>query len=443
MSTVCVHGLGYIGLPTAAMMANYDHTVAGYDTDPDLRSRLRSGEIRLDEPGLRAFVTQAVESGRLEIVDEPTAAKYHVICVPTPFDEEALAADLGAVRAAGEAVADRLRRGDTVILESTVPPGTTTDVLGPILESGGGSGSEAESVRDGLTAGEDFALVHCPETVLPGNIITELTENDRIVGGVNGLSTESAVRLYGSFVDGEIRSVADPTVAEFVKLIQNTFRDVNIALANEVAKLAAEHGVDSRAAIELANAHPRVNLHQPGPGVGGHCLPIDPWFLAGDSAEADLIETARAVNDGMSGHVIRLLRAELGDLSGRTIAVLGAAYKPNVGDTRMSPGLKLARELRHGERERPAAAADGGAEPDPPEIAVHDPHVTDPTLDLVGLEAATADADAVVVATGHDEFAALDPEPVSERMAGGVAVDAVDVLDPDAWRDAGFSLRRI
>lgn len=438
-NTVCVHGLGYIGLPTATMMANYDHQVFGYDTDPEVRSRLRDGEIHLDEPGLRAFVTQARESGQLEIVDEVPEAKYHVICVPTPFDEETKTADLEYVRSAGRAVAECVRPGDTVILESTVPPGTTNDVLQPILE------------ESGFFAGDDFALVHCPETVLPGNIIAELRENNRIIGGVNGVSTESAVRLYDSFVEGEIRTVSDPTTAEFVKLIQNTFRDVNIALANEIAKLAADYGIDSRESIALANSHPRVDIHQPGPGVGGHCLPIDPWFLGHDSEELDLVATARAVNDGMADYVIELLGEELGDLADRKIAILGVAYKGNVSDTRMSPGLKLARELHHSSETRMTATDGGSADDrgfrgesaDYPTVAIHDPHVTDPTVERSCLDAATTDADAVVIATDHDEFEDLDPAACRERMAGTTVVDTKAILDRSAWRDEGFTVRRI
>lgn len=430
MSTVCVHGLGYIGLPTAAMMANYDHQVYGYDTAPEIRSRLRDGDIHLEEPGLRAFVTQAVESGNLEIVDEVTEAKYHVVCVPTPFDAETKTPDLEYVKSAGSAVSDRVRQGDTVILESTVPPRTTVDVFQPIVEA------------SGLAAGTDFALVHCPETVLPGNIITELRENNRIIGGVNGLSTESAVRLYESFVDGGIHTVSNPTVAEFVKLIQNTFRDTNIALANEIAKLSADYGIDSRETIELANSHPRVEIHQPGPGVGGHCLPIDPWFLGQESDELDLVARARAVNDGMSEYVIELLREELETLADRRIAILGVAYKGNVGDTRMSPGLKLASEIRHGITEEPPRAADGG-DRNGPEVRIHDPNVTDSQLDLLGLERAITDADAAVITADHDEFESFTPDRFRDRMSGSVVIDTKAVLDPDAWGGAGFSFRRI
>ena len=430
MSTVCVHGLGYIGLPTATIMANYDHEVYGYDAAPEVRSRLRDGDIHLDEPGLRAFVTQALESDQLEITDDVVAAKYHVICVPTPFESETKTADLSYVEAAGRAIVDQLRHGDTVILESTVPPGTTEEALRPILE------------ESGLSAGDDFALVHCPETVLPGNIIAELRENNRIIGGVNGVSTESAVRLYATFVEGEIRTVPNPTMAEFVKLIQNTFRDANIALANEIAKLAADYGLDSREGIELANSHPRVDILQPGPGVGGHCLPIDPWFLGQSSSELDLIAKAREVNDGMSGYVIELLREELGELAGQRIAVLGVAYKGNVGDVRMSPGLKLAHELQHGDRPREMAAADGGT-PTPPEIRLHDPNVDDPTLELMDLETATTGANAAVVTTDHDAFEAFDPEAFRERMADPVVIDTKAILEPAAWKREGFTVRRI
>ena len=427
MSSVCVHGLGYIGLPTAAMLANYGHEVYGYDVDEEITTTLRNGDVHLDEPGLRAFVTQALESEQLEIIDEVVPAKYHIICVPTPFDEETKAADLSYVREAGRELAPLLREGDTVILESTVPPGTSVDELRPILET------------SGLVAGDDFALGHCPETVMPGNIITELRENNRILGGVNGVSTESAARLYESFVNGTIHTTSDPTVAEFVKLIQNTYRDVNIALANEIARLAADYGIDSRESIALANEHPRVDILQPGPGVGGHCLPVDPWFLGANSDALEVVATARRVNDGMTGFILDLLREELDGMDETKIAVLGVAYKGNVSDTRMSPGLKLSRELA--QSEAVTVVTDGGA-PDC-EVAIHDPHVTDPTLDLSDLDTATSDADAIVLTTDHDEYEALDPSSLRERMAGNVVIDTKGVLDAGKWRDAGFTVRRI
>lgn len=433
MSTICVHGLGYIGLPTAAMFANYDHTVYGYDTSEQIVTQLERGEIHIDEPGLRAFVTQALESGNLQITDEVVPAKYHAICVPTPFDTTTKKADLSYVESAAEAIVPHLRTGDTVILESTVPPGTTVELLPPILE------------RSGLDAGSDFALVHCPETVLPGNIITELQQNDRIIGGVNGVSTEAAMRLYESFVEGEIRMTADATTAEFVKLIQNTFRDANIAIANEIAKLAHDYGVDSREAIELANAHPRVDLHQPGPGVGGHCLPIDPWFLGQNSDRLDLIAHARTVNDGMVDYVIDLVEEGLGTLAGKRVAIMGVAYKGNVDDTRMSPGLALARQLQKRETTTgDAIAADGGVDGDsPPEIRLHDPHVEDQTIDLQPLETALQGVDAVVFATDHDEYAELSPDVVPAEPDGRLVVDTKGILDEREWRESDHTLVRI
>jgi len=428
MSSVCVHGLGYIGLPTAAMLANYDHTVFGYDTNESIRERLRRGEVHLDEPGLRAFVTQAIESEQLEITDEVVAAKYQIICVPTPFDADEKTATLDYITDAARALGPKLREGDTVILESTVPPGTTATELQPILE------------ETGLDAGDDFALVHCPETVLPGNIITELRENNRLIGGVNGVSTESAVRLYESFVNGDIRTTSDPTAAEFAKLIQNTYRDVNIALANEVARLAHDYDIDARDVIELANEHPRVELLQPGPGVGGHCLPIDPWFLGVNSDQLDLIERARAVNDSMTEFVTDLLRTALGELVDCKVAVLGVAYKANVDDTRMSPGLKLARELGH-TKEMPVAT-DGGTAAGI-DVSLHDPHVADPTLDLSELDDAIENADAVVIATDHDEYESLDPQWFADQMTGTAIVDTRGCLDTDQWRQAGFTVQRI
>lgn len=405
MNTVCVHGLGYIGLPTAAMLANHDNTVVGYDVSDAIVSQLESGEIHIDEPGLRAFVTQALESGNLEVNGTVVPSKYHMICVPTPFEEESKQANLEYIRDAGETLAPHIREGDTVILESTVPPGTTTDVLRPLLE------------KSGLEAGSDFSLVHCPETVLPGNIITELQQNDRIIGGINDISTETAVHLYESFVEGDIYQTNART-AEFVKLIQNTYRDTNIGLANEIAKIANEYEVNAHEAIQLANNHPRVDLLNPGPGVGGHCLPIDPWFLTQAYDQESLIERAREVNDGMIEYVIQRLEEPLGSLEGSLIAIFGVAYKGNIADTRQSPGLALARTLQ----ERGDVS-----------VTLFDPHVSDQTLNIVSAQEATTGSDAIVIMTDHDEFARLDPESLTREMDKTVVFDTKDVLDQEAW----------
>ncbi|WP_435065515.1 nucleotide sugar dehydrogenase [Halobaculum sp. EA56] len=430
MSSVCVHGLGYVGLPTAAMLANYGHSVVGYDVDEDLVEDLQEGRITVDEPGLRAFVTEALNSENLRVTDEVRPSKYHIIAVPTPFDHETKTADLSYIEAAGETIQQHLRPGDSVLLESTVPPGTTVQTLQPVLE------------QSGLEAGEDFALIHCPETVLPGNIITELRENDRIIGGVNGVSTEAAVRLYDSFVEGDIHTTTDATTAEFVKLIQNTYRDTNIALANELARVAHDYDIDSREAIQLANEHPRVELHQPGPGVGGHCLPIDPWFLGQNSDELDLISTARSVNDSMTDYVIELVESNLDGLAGKQVAILGVAYKGNVDDVRNSPGLAIARQLQDTAAEVPRSVSPDGGDPTVT-VRLNDPHVEDQTLDLQSLDNATQAVDAVVITTDHDAYTEIDAERLAERMAGDLVVDTKAIVDRHAWKQAGLDVIQI
>lgn len=439
MTDICVHGLGYIGLPTAAMFANHGYDVVGFDVDEDIRRMLRSGDVHIQEPELQSFVDEAISTGHLTVSADVPAADVHAICVPTPLDEETKSPGLQYVTAAGEAISQVLRPGDTVLLESTVPPGTTRTTLCPVLE------------RSGLTAGVDFSVAHCPETVLPGNVITELRQNDRIVGGIDAQSADVAARLYESFVEGDIHTTDDATTAEFVKLVQNTFRDTNIALANELAKVAHDYDIDSREAIRLANEHPRVNVHHPGPGVGGHCLPIDPWFLGHDSDSLELVEHARDVNERMTDYVVEWLTEALDGLDGTKIAVLGVAYKGGVGDTRMSPGLSLARELQgatdgselQGATDRPdrAVTPDGGTSE--VDVAVHDPHVTDQTLDLVPLEDALDGADGLVVTTDHAAFESIDPQRARELMDGQVVVDTHALLPTEEWAASGFDVRTI
>ncbi len=425
MSSVCVHGLGYIGLPTAAMLADSGHDVVGYDVDEELLDRLERGEVSIDEPGLDEFVERAL-AGSLSVSCDAVPAEYHLICVPTPLNGDR--ADLSYVEAAGETVATVLREDDTVILESTVPPGTTVDILAPILEG------------SGLSVGE-FSLAYSPETVLPGNVMAELRATDRAVGGIDETSVERTGELYESFVEGELRTTTDPTLCEFVKLIQNTYRDVNIALANEIAMIAADYGLDSREAIALANHHPRVDLHQPGPGVGGHCIPIDPLFLGQHSENLDLIERARAVNDGMAEYVTDLLETHLGSLAGATVAILGVAYKGNVADARESPGLRLAEVLQTRTRATQTTGSGGGEAA--VDVRLHDSHVTDQRFALSPLEEALSGADAVVVATDHDEYRELNPTEVATHLDGEIIIDAKGLLDAAAWEAAGLTVIRL
>jgi UDP-N-acetyl-D-mannosaminuronic acid dehydrogenase len=413
---ICVHGLGYVGLPMAAVLANSGYEVDGFDADPDCRKSLEEATPDLEEPDLDRFVKRALDDG-LNIVPEPTAADFHVICVPTPYDKNLDRTDLSYVEAAAEAIAERLQEGDTVVLSSTVPPGTTAGLLREVLE------------RSGLSAEYDFVVGYSPETVLPGNTLTELRENDRIVGTVGGQSTDRIVTLYDSFVSGDIRT-ADATTAEFVKLIQNAYRDTNIAFANEVAKLAHEFGINSRKAITMANEHPRVDILRPGPGVGGHCIPIDPLFLTHGNDIPMLIETARTINDGMPEFVTKLLEAAVGELGGMAVTLLGVAYKGGVSDARETPSLAIVKEL---------------LERDVGEIRLTDPYVDGDYIDyeLSSLKGSLDGSDAAVLVTDHPEYGALSPEMFADRMRGKVMLDTRAMLDRVRWEKAGFDVYQL
>jgi UDP-N-acetyl-D-mannosaminuronic acid dehydrogenase len=425
MTTLSVHGLGYVGLPTAALFANNGFTVHGIDTQPDKLERLRTEGADFRESALNDYVDRVLGTDALQLHERPTATDYHLICVPTPFDHERGAADLSYVRAAAEGIAPKLRAGDTVIVESTVPPGTTANVVGETLE------------RHGDHRRTEFNLAFCPETVLPGSILEELRGNDRIVGGVDDEATAAAYDLFDAVGDGDIHTAPDAGTAEFAKLAQNTHRDANIAIANELAKVARDHGVVPRPAFELANEHPRVDLLHPGPGVGGHCLPVDPLYLGQHSDHVELIEHARAVNDGMVDYVRELLEDGLGTLTEKRIAVFGLAYKGNVADTRNSPATRFVESL--GETHSMVATDGGELSVD---VRVHDPHVTEAEVDLWGESSALEGADGLVFMTDHDEFTELDPEAVADRMDDNVVVDARGLTD-ESWHDAGLDVRRL
>src|SRR5712692_2080412 len=279
-NSICLLGLGYIGLPTGSIFALAGKDVIGVDPNPRVQAALRSGLASFDEPELQTLVTAAINSGRLRVQTQPEAADAFIIAVPTPLDPTTNRADLTFVRQAARDIVPFLRRGNLVVLESTVPPGTTRDVVTPIL---------ADS---GLVPGQDIFVAHCPERVLPGRILVELEQNDRLAGGLTPVCAKRAADLYQTFVKGAIMRT-DATTAEMVKVMENTFRDVNVALANEFALIAERIGVDVWDAIRLANHHPRVNVLRPGPGVGGHCIAVDPWFLVGSAPEAThLIQAA-------------------------------------------------------------------------------------------------------------------------------------------------------
>lgn len=410
---VCVVGLGYIGLPTAAILARAGHRVHGVDTNPVVRTAVAAGAPHIREPGLDELVADVVRSGALTVGEAPGPAAAFVIAVPTPLAGIATKrADLSAVLAAAAAVGPVLRQRNLVVLESTSPPGTTAGPLRAALEH-----------ASGLRAGEDFLLAHCPERVLPGRILTELVENDRVVGGLDAASARAAAGLYRSFAKGAVCET-DATTAELVKLMENTYRDVNIALANEFALAAEELGVDAWEAIALANRHPRVDVLRPGPGVGGHCIAVDPWFVVGAAPRVtSLISTARAVNGAMPGHAAELVERALGGLKGKIVVALGLTYKADVDDTRESPSEEVVQHLR-------VAGA---------EVRVHDAVVRSepPVAELA------RGADCLLLLVDHAAYRGLDAGGIAPGMRRRVVVDCRAFLEPAAWRAAGFDVSRL
>ena len=319
-----------------------------------------------------------------------------------------------AVISAAESIVPVLRPGNLVVLESTSPPGTTVEVLAPIL------------ARSGLDPGRDFHLAYSPERVLPGQILRELKENARVIGGVTAESRRSAAELYRIFVQGEIIET-DATTAELVKLMENTYRDVNIAVANEFSRLADKFGVDVWEAISVANRHPRVKILNPGPGVGGHCIGVDPWFLVERAPELTrLIATARGVNDAQPGFLVETVRRALGELRGKQIAALGLAYKADIDDVRESPALEVVHILQN------EGATVMAWEPFKPGAQIGG------TTTTRSLEAALSGADAIILLVRHEEFVALKPADMARKTAARVAIDAVNGWDGGAWRAAGF-----
>lgn len=399
MNRLCVIGLGYIGLPTAVLAASSGLDVLGVDIDEDVVRNLSSGRAHIHEPSLDAMLYDVLARGTLTVQREPSPADVFLIAVPTPIREDKTA-DLDAVVSASESIIPHIRPGSLVIVESTVPPGTSEGTVQPILE------------RSGLKAGTDFFLAYCPERVLPGRIVEELVANDRVIGGLNHASAERALEFYRYFVKGEA-FLTDLRTAEMVKLVENSFRDVNIAFANEVSLIAGRLGVDVWKVIELANRHPRVNILSPGPGVGGHCIAVDPWFIVEKVPDlAELIATARRVNDSMPEHIVA--RVEAAVPPGARVSCLGASYKANVGDTRESPALEVFHRLEQkGYR-----------------VCVADPYVSDLNgFRLVSLEKAIEDAECLVLLVDHAEFIRLDVGMLWERFGGGKLIDT-----RGAWR---------
>jgi len=425
---ICVLGLGYIGLPTASTFATNGLQVVGVDVNPHVLETLRNGGVHIHEPGLRTLVEAALKSGKLTVSEKPEEADAFIIAVPTPFYEDQYGeyngqkyklADMRAVASATEAILPVLRKGNLVVLESTSPPRTTVDLVAPILE------------KSGLKAGVDFYLAYSPERVLPGQILRELIENARVIGGVTPASAQAGRDLYALFVKGEIVQT-DATTAEMVKLMENTYRDVNIAIANEFSRLAERFGVDVWEAIKIASLHPRVKILNPGPGVGGHCISVDPWFFVEAAPDiTPLIYNSRKVNDAQPHYVVELTRRALGSLNGKQIAALGLAFKPDVDDLRASPATEVIHLLQK------EGAAVKAFEPFKPEADL-------PGIAAVPtLEAALKEAEVVLLLVNHTELRALTPEKLASLTPARILIDTVNGWAGKNWEGAGFVIHRL
>jgi UDP-N-acetyl-D-mannosaminuronic acid dehydrogenase len=399
INTVGVIGLGYIGLPTAAILASMDVKVLGVDINPNTVAAVNRGDVPFVEPDLATYVAGAVTHGTLRASTTPESADAFIIAVPTPFTGD-FEPDLSYIKAAAEAVAPHLSGGELLILESTSPPGATEKMAQWVLDA------RPDLSLDGSGGRPVLHFAHCPERVLPGRVMIELVTNDRIVGGLTPEAAQAAKDLYAVFCQGEIL-LTDAVTAEMAKLVENSFRDVNIAFANELSLIADKLGIDVWELIRLANHHPRVNILQPGPGVGGHCIAVDPWFIVNaDPDQARLIRTAREVNDSKPEWVLGKVRAALDGVTRPVIAVLGLAFKPDIDDLRESPARKIAGRLADD-------FPDG-------EVIVVEPHVSELPAELANrrnvrltdIRDAVADADVVLLLVDHSTFREVTPEAV-------------------------------
>jgi UDP-N-acetyl-D-mannosaminuronic acid dehydrogenase len=331
-------GLGYIGLPTAVVMANHGVRVHGVDVNASAVERIQRGEVTIVEPGLEEQLKKAVDSGQLTASTEMQQGNAFVIAVPTPFKDN-YEGDLSYIMSAAESIAPQLRGDEVVILESTSPPKTTQKLADKILEL------RPDLSVDGADGKPVIHFAYCPERILPGKAMEELISNDRIIGGRTPEAARRAAEVYASFCEGELLATDDVT-AEMAKLTENSFRDVNIAFANELSLISDNLGINVWELIELANHHPRVNILQPGPGVGGHCIAVDPWFIvSSDRENSNIIRTAREVNDGKPKWVINKVDEAVKDIDSPVIAALGLAFKPNIDDLRESPALNITKDL--------------------------------------------------------------------------------------------------
>ncbi|MGE6257409.1 nucleotide sugar dehydrogenase [Heyndrickxia sporothermodurans] len=383
---LCTIGLGYIGLPTAIMFAKHDVNVVGVDIDPRVIDSLNRGVIHIEEPGLQEALEEVLEKGTFSSSLNVEQADVYIVAVPTPnLSDQYKSCDLSYVLSAVNRVIPYLEIGNVLIIESTISPRSMDDFIKPLVE------------KTGFIVGKDIHLVHCPERVLPGQILHELVNNNRIIGGITPQCTDAGADVYRTFVKGEIIKT-DAKTAEMSKLMENTYRDVNIALANELTQICHELEIDALEVIKMANKHPRVQLHSPGPGVGGHCLAVDPYFIISKSPkESRIIQLSREINTSMPNIVVKHINTLMKESPTNVLTLFGLTYKGNVDDTRESPAIEILAQLK---------------EQGKYEVRCFDPHVLHPLVET-NIQDALKDSSLIVILTDHDEFKTLNGKYLS------------------------------
>lgn len=406
-----VIGLGYIGLPTAITFAYHGVEVVGVDISEAVIRSLQLGQAPIEEPEIETYLGKALEQQKFKAQSVPEKADVFIIAVPTPNKEdEHGSCDLTYVKAAMQAILPYVEKGNTVIVESTIQPRTMEDVVAPFFEA------------EGYVIGQDLYLLHCPERVLPGRIFEELIRNNRIIGGMTAACIEQGKKVYQTFVQGEMLATSTG-IAELSKLMENTYRDLNIALANELVQIGDRLNIDALQVIELANQHPRVNIHQPGPGVGGHCLAVDPYFVVASAPEeAKMIQLGRQINTNMPRFIIKKIEEILLQHQGSKIAILGLAYKGNIDDARESPAIEIVARLKQFPNYQ---------------VVTFDPYV--PTADVSQLEEALSGSDLAVILCDHDVLKEI-PEASIKKMKQKVVFDTKNILTNKASFEKAYSL---
>lgn len=415
LEKICILGMGYIGLPTACMVANNGYEVLGIDVNDDIINKLNKGELHIEEPDLEENFLKAFNAKKLRVSNKMGECDIYIIAVPTPLNKNNKA-ELGYVVSASEMIKSFIKKGDLVILESTSPPGTTRNIVGKII-----------SDASGLAVGDDYYLAFCPERVLPGKIIYELINNDRVIGGINEKSAELAKEVYKSFVKGNIYLTTLET-SEFVKLAENTYRDVNIAFANELSDICDDYQINVWDIIKYANMHPRVNILNPGPGVGGHCIAIDPWFILENTRRKDtLIEKCRAINNSRPYKIAEKVLSIIKNIKNPKVTIFGITYKENVGDIRESPALVIIDELVNKKID----------------VAVYDPVAANYKGRIFNLREALEGSDMLVLFVGHNEFKKISFDNMAELMRSRNIFDTRNFYDSGLAEKNGFNYFKI